>query len=396
MKETSIRLRRQKHEPGVAILMVLSILMLMTLMIVSFFAMATNELRGSRAVADGLRAYRAKDIAVNLAIAQIRDATTREDTSWISQPGAIRLFGPREKTGKARSIYKLYSSNSMTASSMKELARDIPRDWDQKIARYVDLNPPAIVADPSNPTSLARSTLHFPIIDPRAFIKPGAPGSVEGFSYDGTAVNGFGDPEVNHLKRLPMPVQWLYVLADGSIGYLDSNDRFVGEYLPTEENPIVSRLAFWTDDESCKVNVNTASEGVYWDTPRVDTTEDREFARKPPLTGEYQRYPGHPAMTSLSTVLFPNEGSGKGGRLDLEKDREKFEALWRMAPGLSTVESNGEVSAISSAPEQKPLTPDPKDYHLYTFAGRSVVQQCTGRIKESDALAGVGNSRAAR
>ena len=83
MKETQIRPRRQKHEPGVAIITVLAVLMLMTVMVVSFFSMAVNELRASRAVADGLRAFRAKDIAVNLATAQIRDATTREDTSWI-------------------------------------------------------------------------------------------------------------------------------------------------------------------------------------------------------------------------------------------------------------------------------------------------------------------------
>lgn len=365
MKRMKIQSRGQTREPGVAIVMVLAILMLMTVMIVSFFSMATNELRASRATADGLRALTAKDIAINLAVAQIRDATTRENTSWISQPGAIRLFGNKDRTGRARSIYKLYSSNTMTASRVEELANDIPKDWNEKVARYVDLNPPAIVPDPSNPKSLAQSILHFPIVDPRAFISQGAPGSVEGFSYDGAAVNGFGNSEISHLKRLPMPVQWLYVLADGSIGYLDSNDRFVGRYLPTEENPIVSRLAFWTDDESCKVNVNTASEGVYWDTPRVDTTEDRGFARKPPLTGEYQRYPGHPAMTSLSPVLFPNEGKGKGGRLDPEEDLDKFETLWKIAPGISTG-AKEETGTAMIAPVQEALTPDPARYHLYT------------------------------
>jgi uncharacterized protein (TIGR02600 family) len=368
MKESQTRSRSKNQDTGVAIITVLAVLMLMTVMVVSFFTMAINELKASRATANGLRAYAAKDIAINLAVAQIRDATTRENTSWISQPGAIRLFGAQDKTGRARSIYKLYSSSSMTASNVNELAADIPVDWNDKLARFVDLNPPAIVPNPSNPNSSDQAILHFPIVDPRAFIGKDAPGSVEGFSYDRSALNGFGDPENDSQKRLPMPVQWLYVLADGSLGSLDASDRFVGRSLPTEDNPIVSRLAFWTDDETCKVNVNTASEGVYWDTPRVDTKEDRSYARTAPLTGEYQRYPGHPAMTSLSTVLFPHEGEGQGGRLDPEKDIEKLQALWRLAPGISTGEkdSSGESSVSLSVPVPEALTPDPADYHLYT------------------------------
>lgn len=33
-------------------------------------------------------------------------------------------------------------------------------------------------------------------------------------------------------------------------------------------------LAFWTDDEFCKVNINTAMDGVYWDVPRLMSWED--------------------------------------------------------------------------------------------------------------------------
>ncbi len=39
---------------------------------------------------------------------------------------------------------------------------------------------------------------------------------------------------------------------------------------PRADNPIVGRTAFWTDDESCKINVNTAADGAFWDTPHVD------------------------------------------------------------------------------------------------------------------------------
>ena len=57
----------------------------------------------------------------------------------------------------------------------------------------------------------------------------------------------------NHSIDCQCQWQWLYVLADGSIGYLDSNNRFVGSVAPDADNPMVSRVAFWTDDESCKV-----------------------------------------------------------------------------------------------------------------------------------------------
>ena len=64
---------------------------------------------------------------------------------------------------------------------------------------------------------------------------------------------GAAEPE------LPMPVRWLYVLADGSLGVLDEAGNFTGDGTPGESNPIVGRVAFWADDETCKVNVNTAA-----------------------------------------------------------------------------------------------------------------------------------------
>jgi hypothetical protein len=88
---------------------------------------------------------------------------------------------------------------------------------------------------------------------------------------------------------------------------------------------------FWTDDESCKLNINTASEGTYWDTPTASSiyvsgnVDDGNFVNgagnlssgtasapysfslslgaSQPTRGEYNRYPGHPAMTCLSPAL---------------------------------------------------------------------------------------------
>lgn len=358
--------RGKKDERGVAIITVLSVLILMTVMIVAFFVLATNDLKGARANAEGLRAMAAKDIAINLVVGQIREATTREETVWVSQPGAIRLYGSRTRDGIGSSIYKLYSARSMVAGRSRELAADIPKDWHLRPSQFVDLNRPTISPDPTDPENGARASIHFPIVDPRAFKGEGAPGSVEGFDFDASAIPGIVKGGPDYLKRLPMPVQWLYVLQDGTIGYLDSGNRFVGNVVATEENPIVSRIAFWTDDETCKVNVNTASEGVFWDTPRVDTEEDRRYAKYQPQTGEYNRYPGHPAMTSLSSVLFSYEGGGVSGRLDpmIPKDLAKMESLWRLAPGIGTRGSRGGTQAVDVNAGE--LEADPLQYHLYT------------------------------
>jgi hypothetical protein len=37
-------------------------------------------------------------------------------------------------------------------------------------------------------------------------------------------------------------------------------------------NPVVGRVAYWTDDETNKVNLNTAAGGDYWSVP-VQKTE---------------------------------------------------------------------------------------------------------------------------
>ncbi|MEZ5330180.1 MAG: Verru_Chthon cassette protein A [Verrucomicrobiales bacterium] len=97
----------------------------------------------------------------------------------------------------------------------------------------------------------------------------------------------------------------------------------------------------------------------------MDTKEDRLLASRQPQTGEYQRYPGHPAQTCLSTVLFPNEGRLFGNRLDPAKDIEKFEALWTIAPGIGVDGSKGGTKEIKIDAKSE-VEAFPKDYHLYS------------------------------
>ena len=76
---------------------------------------------------------------------------------------------------------------------------------------------------------------------------------------------------------------------------------------------MVARLGFWTDDESTKINVNTAAEGILWDKPKANTDLGKQWSQFQPVINEVQRYPGHPATTSLSSVFFPGKYvDGKG------------------------------------------------------------------------------------
>ncbi|HRJ72970.1 MAG TPA: Verru_Chthon cassette protein A, partial [Terrimicrobiaceae bacterium] len=109
--------------------------------------------------------------------------------------------------------------------------------------------------------------------------------------------------------RLPMPVRWIYVLRDGTLtvpsGGSGTTAVFAApEPVPTTANPIVGRIAFWTDDETCKLNINTACGGVPWDTPIGNSGLEMLFARYQPAKNEFARYPGHPASVSLAPVLW--------------------------------------------------------------------------------------------
>lgn len=283
------------------------------------------------------------------ALVEVREhidaATSRgEGTNWVSQPGAISV---QSTDPIPSSVYKLYTSKSPLALGSDDLGADVPADWNEQPAHYVDLNEPEV----------RNGEMEFPIADPRA--------EAEGFSYT---------PDVNGVtsERLPMPVMWQYILRDGTTGYLDSNRQFVGARIPTAENPIVARKAYWTDDNTSRINVNTASEGVYWDTPRVNTLEDRNYGRFQPANGEYQRYPGHPARVSMSSVIqpgkryhLPDAAESKMDSLDLETTRR----IWKAARGISEGGSMGgtEVidisndTAVAPSPDQFRSYGDPRD-----------------------------------
>ena len=399
-KSLKPRRRLTSRQRGVAIITVLAVIVLMSVLVLSFFQMSKSEQVSAKVNADILRSYSLRDTAINLAIAQIREATAPTTSSananalWTSQPGMIRTF---DKAGNNGPLFKLYSAKQMVVDgSISEealLKDDLSPTWNQSGSStktnvenpvWVDINKPIFktntsVGSGSSTTSLDNlGTPLYPIVDPAAYDEARnnatddptntADKNPEGFSYKDT--NGRLGGTVVSGKSLPMPVRWLYILQDGTVGSLGENKEFIAPATggnggtPSADNPIVGRIAFWADDESCKININTASEGVFWDTPRCDTPEERLYANCPPSANEFQRYPGHPASVCLSSVLFPNKryyAKGETGNGDYECELgalkvngkmgrmkpSELRFIWDLAPFIS--DRSIKAAAASSA-----------------------------------------------
>jgi hypothetical protein len=339
--------KNRDKESGIAIVTVLSVLMMMTLLVFGFFSAATEELKSSTYYGSSLKTRQLTDVVTNMVIAQVRKATGEQTSegqrfTWVSQPGCITTFSNRGSDYDTLSVakFKLYSSETMEENADDNMVDDIQEDWDKKPHHYVDLNAPLY--------SERENELYFPILDPRARRSTNDTNkdNVEGFNYTqttstGTQVPGVVLPGSDPLsQRVPMPVQWLYILEDGTMGHLDKSDTFVpgsGIGKASISNPIVARIAFWTDDECNKVNVNTASEGVHWDIPRYDSKQEREMAVKQPVQRETSRFPGHPSMVSLSSVLYPHE--------DVSQDKAKLRNIYDLVPKIEYKNSSASGSS---------------------------------------------------
>lgn len=312
-----------QKQRGFAIIAVMMILPLFAVLLIAMMSLASNEFTASSNIDHTVRAKNLADTTINIAIAQIREGSTRtlddgRPAPWTSQPGAINVHN---EDGRIDQILKLYSAEKMVADNAEELQEDVPQNWMDQLDLFVDMNQPRL--------DYEGKPVKFPIVDPRAR-RPRIEDSVEGFDYDtesaprGT-ISATGNSDS---QRLPMPVRWMYTLEDGS---------FVSDKIkPTSDNPITGRIAFWVDDESCKINTNTASEGVYWDVPRTGSIDDLTLAERQPVYGENQRFPGHPATVSLSSVFLPNHrfdpfNDSNSSLAKMTKDQ--VNALWELNPG---------------------------------------------------------------
>jgi uncharacterized protein (TIGR02600 family) len=268
-----MKLSSARRRGGFVLIVALGVLAVMTVLLLALLQGSSHQIRGAESGAIYAREKMLADSAVALVIGQIQQASAPAGQAWISQPGLIRTFGATASRQPLK-CYKLYSSDSMIDASggLAFLNGDVPADWDSaaKESFYVDLNAPA------QPAVFLGAPI-YPILDPAAIANESGAGGIEGVSVDSG-------------HSIEMPVMWLYQLQDGTLGPAANG---------TKANPIVGRIAFWTDDETCKININAAGCGSPWNTPRANSTDDVAWSTTQPALGEFSRYPGHAAMTSL-------------------------------------------------------------------------------------------------
>lgn len=304
-------------EHGAALVIVLAFLVLLTGFIVAFFSSVQTNTKASYNYAKNVQTEQLAQSAVSIAMSQIKDATTQgSGVTWISQAGLIRTFN---SSGGAVNSYRLYSSSTMKLGGSVDPESEVGvierTQWPSYPAHMVDLNRPA---------HDAHGNLVYPILDPRAADEAE---QIQGFTFDTSKMGG---QFITTADPAPMPVRWLYVLAKGDIVTGKELSKTSASFdAANKDNPVLGRIAFWTDDETCKVNINTAAgdewnptatsygtaAGSYWDVPRTYSNFDRiALANFQPAQGEYQRYPGHPATTYLSAV-FPQLTADQIGRI---------------------------------------------------------------------------------
>lgn len=277
----------------------LAIMVLVLALVVGILARVATERTAAGGYASSVSARLLGDTAVQLVQAQI-DSATSEGTGvgWTSQPGLIRTFG---SSGSPEKSFKLYSDAMMQTSGALDPATGSAAlaGWYQNPAIFTDINMPVDTDFDGTPDI-------WPILNPSAI------GVVEGFSVNGAPSGSY----LGITNPVPMPVRWLYVLQDGQVVSPAGTGTTATVAGATTGNPIVGRIAFWTDDESCKVNLNTASEGAYWDVPKFTNVTDQNLGIYQPVKNEFQGYPGHPAGVSLSTVFPELMGSGSSAIYD--------------------------------------------------------------------------------
>jgi uncharacterized protein (TIGR02600 family) len=403
-----------RQRKGVALILVVSFIVLLSALVVGFFSRVTTDLSGARSYAEGVSSRQLAESAVSVVMGQIRAATTITNGCWASQPGMIRVYGGNNGAAgsQAYRFYKLYSSHNLVVTDFSSFNpkntspsqggnAEVPigtGGWSDQPAFFTDLNEPVSVNATDPNTGQTVINKRYPILDPsvariQALGQNTSSSSTSNY-VEGLEVN-LTDQKTLQINNAPMPVRWIYVLRDGTLtaptplsGSAAGNAGLKATWsavsttatpstgVPTKENPIVGRIAFWTDDDTCKVNINTAGgyiadEGIgainysssnkqlvetnpafiagsFWDTPRVQTYFDRGISGKPqteptgpyyrpglassqPVRNEFQRYPGHPATTSLGLVLkglLPVSLTVTGGKFDSE-------ILYQMTPRLS-------------------------------------------------------------
>ena len=203
-----IQVYRSKTQQAIALITVLIIVAMLSILMLAYFSSMITERRASGAYADTQRSKMVAQGGLAHAITILRtnipepakineSAETAPGENWAINPGRLMVF---DDQGNEKHI-DLHTGGA-------EISPDDTSDPD---VNSVDLNEPI----------------------------PGK--KIPSISY---AIDSFGEADLEQ-EPPPMRVKWVNILHDPSEPV-------------TKENPVVARHAFWIDDESGKINFNTA------------------------------------------------------------------------------------------------------------------------------------------
>ncbi|HUI08248.1 MAG TPA: hypothetical protein VL486_14710 [Verrucomicrobiae bacterium] len=229
---------RRSNARGIALILTLAIMALVTLIVIGFAVSMRVQNAASKNMNDVLKARELARAAVDQVVAQIRQATTRGTStsgtvlSYVTFPGGI---------------YNFFSDATTNGATLYSMAATIP-----PTSETFDMND---------------------AVNNNLWI------TGKGGEFPASAASEF-------------PVGWVYVGQDNTVtppaAYLAPPNAYP-MVLPTPK-PIIGRFAYWVDDEASKININTAGHG--W------TTSDPYGDSNPLAIGLDQVV--YPALTPLS------------------------------------------------------------------------------------------------
>lgn len=209
---------------GAALIITLAVLVLMAIMVVSLSDMMRMERSSAHSHVEKMRAELFSQKGVEDVVGTLQMATADTNRNWISEPGQLVAGSP---TGSA------------TANGDPRLILKDPA---------IPLSSGAPDSSLSLPAYLKPINLNVSTFEPDAGIA-GPSYLIDPAAQDPTDPTGSSVP-------VQMMLKWVYVRADGSRDTSENPDTQSPDAAPDKQ--IVGRYAYWTDDESSKVNYNLA------------------------------------------------------------------------------------------------------------------------------------------
>jgi len=222
MNRMASRFIAKRPPRGIALVIVLFFIVIITVMIVGFFESSRADRGAAGSHLERMRATLFAREGVESGVAALRRETTDKVRNWTSSPGVLVV--PDDPTS-ATSDQSRLKKEVWLHSGLSDPASDAALD---PVLRAPNLNIQTF--DTASPTYLLTDQIN-----------------------------------ITTTKAEEMKLLWVYVRQDGTYELPDPTKPISGSNLPKQTpsrtnktNPIVGRFAYWTDDESTKVNYNLA------------------------------------------------------------------------------------------------------------------------------------------